>query len=79
MAGIGKTTLAVIGRTRSSTFSDASFYLEPPWLRCRESPMSPDEALGTLLYSLGVPTQQLADSPDAQVGMYRACWPESAS
>ncbi|MCO1575535.1 NB-ARC domain-containing protein [Crossiella sp. SN42] len=71
MPGVGKTGLAVAwGHRRAPRFPDGSLYLH---LRgsSPESSLAPVEALGRLLRALGVPADQVPESLNDRVALYR--------
>jgi tetratricopeptide (TPR) repeat protein len=72
-AGVGKTTLALHwAHQRSARFSDGQLWLNMRGFDPAAAPLSPPEAIRTLLEGLNVPAGQLPVTFDAQVGLYRS-------
>ena len=73
MAGIGKTTFAIHWAHHvAKHFEDGQLYLNLHGFDSSASAMTPADALGALLYSLGLPAGQIPDDLDARAGMYRS-------
>jgi DNA-binding SARP family transcriptional activator len=73
MAGIGKTTFAIHWAHRAARhFQDGQLYLDLRGFDASGTATAPEDALYTLLCSLGVPTGQIPDGLDARTGMYRS-------
>jgi DNA-binding SARP family transcriptional activator len=73
MAGIGKTTFAIHWAHHvAKHFEDGQLYLNLHGFDASASPTTPTDALGALLYSLGLPTGDMPDDLDARAGMYRS-------
>jgi tetratricopeptide (TPR) repeat protein len=72
MAGVGKTTLAVWwGHQHADSFPDGQIYQDLRGFAATGSPMSPVEALRTLLEALAVQPARIPTTLDAMVGLYR--------
>lgn len=73
MAGIGKTTFAIDWAHHvAKHFEDGQLYLNLHGFDSSASAMTPADALGALLYSLGLPAGQIPDDLDARAGLYRS-------
>lgn len=73
MAGIGKTTFAIHWAHHvAKHFEDGQLYLNLHGFDASASPVTPAEALGALLYSLGLPAEHIPDDPDTRASMYRS-------
>ena len=73
LAGIGKTTFAIHWAHRvAKHFADGQLYLNLHGFDASASAMTPADALGTLLYSLGLPAGHIPDDLDARAGLYRS-------
>jgi DNA-binding SARP family transcriptional activator len=73
MAGIGKTTFAIHWAHHvAKHFEDGQLYLNLHGFDSSASAMTPADALGALLYSLGLPAGHIPDDLDARAGMYRS-------
>ena len=73
MAGIGKTTFAIHWAHHvAKHFEDGQLYLNLHGFDSSASAMTPADALGALLYSLGLPAGLVPDDLDARAGMYRS-------
>jgi DNA-binding SARP family transcriptional activator len=73
MAGIGKTTFAIHWAHHvAKHFEDGQLYLNLHGFDASASPMIPADALGALLYSLGLPAEHIPDDLDAKACMYRS-------
>ncbi len=73
LAGIGKTTFAIHWAHRvAKHFADGQPYLNLHGFDASASAMTPADALGTLLYSLGLPAGHIPDDLDARAGLYRS-------
>jgi DNA-binding SARP family transcriptional activator len=73
MAGIGKTTFAIHWAHHvAKHFEDGQLYLNLHGFDSSGSAMIPADALGALLYSLGLPAGHIPDHLDARAGMYRS-------
>jgi DNA-binding SARP family transcriptional activator/tetratricopeptide (TPR) repeat protein len=71
IAGIGKTALAVHwAHGRSGRFPDGQLYINLRGFDPTGSPMTPAEALRTLLNALAVPPERIPPSVEAQASMY---------
>lgn len=72
-AGVGKTALAVHwARQVAAEFPDGQLFLDLRGFDPSGTPMSPADALRALLDGLGVPSDQLPLTIEAQVGLYRS-------
>ena len=72
-AGMGKTTLALHWAHRAAPrFPDGQLWLNLRGFDPAAVPLSPQEAIQTLLEGLNVPAGQLPVTFDAQVGLYRS-------
>ena len=73
IAGIGKTTFAIDWAHHvAKHFEDGQLYLNLHGFDSSASAMTPADALGALLYSLGLPAGQIPDDLDARAGLYRS-------
>jgi DNA-binding SARP family transcriptional activator len=73
MAGIGKTTFAIHWAHRAARhFQDGQLYLDLRGFDASGTATAPEDALYSLLCSLGVPAGQIPDGLDARAGMYRS-------
>jgi hypothetical protein len=73
MAGVGKTTLAIHwAHCVAKHFDDGQLYLNLRGFDASGTATAPADALRTLLYSLGVPTEHLPADLDARAGLYRS-------
>ncbi len=73
MAGIGKTTFATHwAHLVAKHFEDGQLYLNLHGFDSSASALTPADALGALLYSLGLPAGQIPDDLDARAGVYRS-------
>ena len=73
MAGIGKTTFAIHWAHRvAKHFEDGQLYLNLHGFDSSASAMTPADALGTLLYSLGLTAGHIPADLDARAGLYRS-------
>jgi hypothetical protein len=73
MAGIGKTTFAIHWAHHvAKHFEDGQLYLNLRGFDSSDSATAPVDALGALLYSLGVPPRHIPGDPDACAGLYRS-------
>ncbi|GAA4954819.1 AfsR/SARP family transcriptional regulator [Actinoplanes utahensis] len=73
IAGVGKTALAVHWAHRARTrFPDGQLYVNLKGFDPVAAPVTPSEALRTLLDGLGVPAQRVPYTVDAQAGLYRS-------
>jgi len=73
MAGIGKTTFALHWAHHvAKQFGDGQLYLDLHGFDSSAFAMTPSDALGALLYSLGVPAGHIPGDLDARAGMYRS-------
>lgn len=73
MAGIGKTAFAIHWAHRvAKHFEDGQLYLNLRGFDSSDSATAPVDALGALLYSLGVPPRHIPGDPDARAGLYRS-------
>ena len=72
MAGIGKTTFAVHAAHRlGGSFPDGQFYLPLHAHTPGQRPVSPADALASLLLTAGVPASQIPPGTDARAGRWR--------
>jgi tetratricopeptide (TPR) repeat protein/transcriptional regulator with XRE-family HTH domain len=72
MAGIGKTTLAVHGAHRlAGNFPDGQFFLPLHAHTPGQRPVSPADALASLLLTAGVAVQQIPPGVEARAGRWR--------
>lgn len=72
-AGAGKSTLAVEwARRRAAHFPDGQLFLEMRGFDRAEKPMTPSEALPSLLRALGTPTAEIPHQLQEQVQLYRS-------
>jgi tetratricopeptide (TPR) repeat protein/transcriptional regulator with XRE-family HTH domain len=72
MAGIGKTTLAVHAAHRlTGSFPDGQFFLPLHAHTPGQRPVSPAEALASLLLTAGVAVQQIPPGMEARAGRWR--------
>jgi tetratricopeptide (TPR) repeat protein/transcriptional regulator with XRE-family HTH domain len=72
MAGIGKTTLAVHAAHRlAGSFPDGQFFLPLHAHTPGQRPVSPDDALASLLLTAGVAVQQIPPGMEARAGRWR--------
>jgi tetratricopeptide (TPR) repeat protein/transcriptional regulator with XRE-family HTH domain len=72
-AGMGKTTLALQWAHQAAPrFPDGQLWLNLRGFDPAAAPLSPQEAIQTLLEGLNVPAGQLPVTFDAQVGLYRS-------
>ncbi|MET8331881.1 BTAD domain-containing putative transcriptional regulator [Streptomyces sp. NPDC005181] len=72
MAGVGKTTLAVHWAHRNAhRFPDGQLYLNLRGFDASNPAMSPTEAFGSILQSLGVSSSLLPADLNAQIALYR--------
>jgi hypothetical protein len=73
MAGIGKTTFAIHWAHHvAKHFEDGQLYLNLHGFDSSASALTPADALGVLLYSLGLPAGHIPDDLDARAGLYRS-------
>jgi len=73
MAGIGKTTFAIHWAHHvAKHFDDGQLYLNLHGFDASASPMTPAEALGALLYSLGLPAGHIPGDLDTKACLYRS-------
>jgi hypothetical protein len=73
IAGIGKTAFAIHWAHQvAKHFEDGQLYLNLHGFDSSASAMPPADALGALLYSLGLPAGHIPDGLDARAGMYRS-------
>jgi DNA-binding SARP family transcriptional activator len=73
MAGIGKTAFAIHWAHHvAKHFEDGQLYLNLHGFDSSASAMTPADALGTLLYSLGLPAGHIPDDLDVRAGIYRS-------
>ncbi len=73
MAGVGKTTLAVHWAHRiAHLYPDGQLYVNLHGFDAVGTAADPSNALRSVLSTLGVPTQQLPGTLDAQSAMYRS-------
>jgi DNA-binding SARP family transcriptional activator len=73
MAGIGKTAFAIHWAHHvAKHFEDGQLYLNLHGFDSSASAMTPADALGALLYSLGLPAMHIPDNLDARAGVYRS-------
>jgi DNA-binding SARP family transcriptional activator len=73
MAGIGKTTFAIHWAHHvAQHFEDGQLYLNLHGFDSSASAMTPADALGALLSSLGLPAGHIPDDLEARAGMYRS-------
>jgi DNA-binding SARP family transcriptional activator len=73
MAGIGKTTFAIHwAHLVAKHFEDGQLYLNLHGFDASASAMTPADALGALLYSLGLPAGQIPGDLDARASLYRS-------
>jgi tetratricopeptide (TPR) repeat protein len=71
-AGVGKTALAVHWAHRvADRFRDGQLYLNLRGFDPAGAPVTPDEAVRTLLDALGVPAQRIPPTVEAQIALYR--------
>ena len=72
MPGVGKSTLAVRWAHRAvDRFPDGQLFLDLRGFTTDEPPLSPADALRSLLSGLGVPSHALPADVDARIGLYR--------
>jgi tetratricopeptide (TPR) repeat protein/transcriptional regulator with XRE-family HTH domain len=72
MAGIGKTTLAVHAAHRlAGSFPDGQFFLPLHAHTAGQRPVSPADALASLLLTAGVAVQQIPPGMEARAGRWR--------
>ena len=72
-AGVGKSTLAVhFAHLAADDLADGQLYLDLRGNEPDEESIPPGDALRSLLHGLGVRTQELPRTFDAQLGMYRS-------
>jgi tetratricopeptide (TPR) repeat protein/DNA-binding XRE family transcriptional regulator len=72
MAGIGKTTFAVhVAHMLAPLFPDGQFFLPLHSHTPGQEPADPGSALGTLLLATGIATNQIPDSVDARMMLWR--------
>jgi DNA-binding SARP family transcriptional activator len=77
-AGIGKTALAVHWAHRvADRFPDGQLYVNLRGFDPGGQVMEPAAAVRGFLDALGVPPERVPGGIDAQVGLYRSCWPAS--
>lgn len=73
MAGVGKTALAVHwARREAERFPDGQLYANMRGFDPQGAAVSPEEAAGWFLVSLGVPASQIPAEPQARFGLYRS-------
>jgi DNA-binding SARP family transcriptional activator len=73
MAGIGKTTLAIHWAHHvAKYFEDGQLYLNLHGFDSRAFAMTAANALGVLLFSLGVPPEYIPSGLEARTGLYRS-------
>lgn len=73
MAGIGKTTFAIHWAHHvAKHFEDGQLYLNLHGFDSSASALTPADALGVLLYSLGLPAGHIPDDLEARAGLYRS-------
>jgi DNA-binding SARP family transcriptional activator len=73
MAGIGKTTFAIHWAHHvAKHFDDGQLYLNLHGFDASPAAMTPADALGALLYSLGLPAGRIPGDLDARAGLYRS-------
>lgn len=72
LAGVGKTCLAIhASHLMRANYPDGRLYLHLHAHDAHESPIEPAEALGSLLSEMGVPSAQLAATPDLRAAQWR--------
>ncbi|MGA5900038.1 BTAD domain-containing putative transcriptional regulator [Streptomyces venetus] len=72
-AGVGKTALAVhVAHRVRDRFPDGQLYVDLRGYDHESVPVTPQEALGQLLRSLGLTPQQIPSEPDEQARRYRS-------
>jgi DNA-binding SARP family transcriptional activator/tetratricopeptide (TPR) repeat protein len=72
--GVGKTTLALHWAHQvADRFPDGQLYSNLGGYRPSVSATRPEQALRGLLIALGIASDRIPDSLDAQVGLYRSC------
>ncbi|QMU76797.1 AfsR family transcriptional regulator [Streptacidiphilus sp. PB12-B1b] len=73
MAGVGKTTLAVHwAHLVADRFPDGQLYVNLRGFHPSMPPLDPLDAMRDVIEALGVPQQQVPDSPDALGALYRS-------
>ena len=73
MAGVGKTALAVHwARREAGRFPDGQLYVDLRGFDPQGAAVSPEEAAGWFLVSLGVPASQIPAEAQARYGLYRS-------
>ncbi|CDR06902.1 transcriptional regulator AfsR [Streptomyces iranensis] len=73
MAGVGKTTLAVhVAHRFAHRYPDGQLYINLRGFDPADSVMPPEEAIRVFLDALGVPSQRIPASLDAQAALYRS-------
>ena len=71
-AGVGKTTVALHWAHRmAGRFPDGQLYLNLRGFDPADSPVTPEQAVRTLLDALGVPARRVPAYPEAQAALYR--------
>ncbi|MET9757744.1 BTAD domain-containing putative transcriptional regulator [Streptomyces sp. NPDC006372] len=72
-AGVGKTALAIhVAHRARDRFPDGQLYVDLRGYDHESAPVTPREALGQLLRSLGLTPQQIPSDPDEQARRYRS-------
>ncbi|MBR8641487.1 tetratricopeptide repeat protein [Streptomyces tuirus] len=72
-AGVGKTALAIhVAHRVRDRFPDGQLYVDLRGYDHESAPVTPQEALGQLLRSLGLTPQQIPADPDEQARRYRS-------
>jgi tetratricopeptide (TPR) repeat protein len=73
MAGVGKTALALhVGHQVASQFSDGQLFLDLQGYTPGAGPISPGEALGSLLGALGTPPEVVPEPLEDRAALYRS-------